>query len=120
MSAWAIGLKNFLPSFQKVIVNTLTPCRQFSLVYLDDIIVFSRTYDDHILHLTQVFIALSNRNFVLNPSKCMLLVSQINYLGHTISEKIITPMKEKIQAILDIKEPRHLFQANKFLGALNW
>jgi hypothetical protein len=47
-------------------------------------------------------------------------VTQINYLGHTISEKIITPIKEKIQAILDIHEPRLLFQANKFLGALGW
>ncbi|CAF2801710.1 unnamed protein product [Rotaria sp. Silwood2] len=75
--------------------NVLKPCRQFALVYLDDTIVFSETYDDHISHLTQVFIALSNRNFVLNPPKCVLLVSKINYLGHTISEKVVTPMKEK-------------------------
>jgi hypothetical protein len=115
-----MGLKNSPPTFQKVMTNTLTPCRQFALVYLDDIIVFSKTYDDHISHLTQVFIALNNRNFVLNPPKCTLLASQINYLGHTISEKIITPMKEKIQAILDIEEPRLLSQANKFLGALSW
>ncbi|CAF4942750.1 unnamed protein product [Rotaria sp. Silwood1] len=45
---------------------------------------------------------------------------KINYLGHTISDKVVTPMKEKIQAILDIKEPRLLSQANKFLGALSW
>ena len=112
--------KNSPPTFQKVMTNTLASCRQFALVYLDDIIVFSRTYDDYISHLTQVFIALSNRNFVLNPPKCTILASQINYLGHTISEKIISPLKEKIQAILDIKEPRLLSQANKFLGALSW
>ena len=115
-----MGLKNSPPTFQKVMTNTLAPCRQFALVYLDDIIVFSTTYDDHISHLNQVFIALNNRNFVLNPPKCELLVSQINYLGHTISQNIITPMKEKIQAILDINEPRLLSQANKFLGALSW
>ncbi|CAF4927487.1 unnamed protein product [Rotaria sp. Silwood1] len=115
-----MGLKNSPPTFQKVMTNVLTPCRQFALVYLDDIIVFSKTYDDHISHLTQVFIALSNRNFVLNPPKCVLLVPKINYLGHTISDKVVTPMKEKIQAILDIKEPRLLSQANKFLGALSW
>ncbi|CAF3914584.1 unnamed protein product [Rotaria magnacalcarata] len=113
-------LKNSPPTFQKVITNILTPCRQFALVYLDHIVVFSKTYDDHISHLTQLFIALNNRNFVLNPPKCTLLVSQINYLGHTISETIITPLKEKIQAILDIKEPRLLSEANKFLGALSW
>ena len=115
-----MGLKNSPPTFQKVMSNTLKPCRQFAIVYLDDIIVFSKTYDDHISHLTQVFIALNNRHFVLNPPKCELLVSQINYLGHTISEQVVTPMKDKIQAILDIKEPRLLSEANKFVGALSW
>nr|ABL86690.1 putative pol protein [Philodina roseola] len=115
-----MGLKNSPPTFQKVMTNTLAPCRQFSIVYLDDIVVFSKTYDDHLEHLRQVFAALQTRNFVLNPPKCELLVSQINYLGHTISEKIITPMQDKIQAILNFDEPRLLSQANRFIGALSW
>ena len=115
-----MDLKNSPPTFQKVMTNILESCRAFAIVYLDDIIIFSRTYEDHISHLSQVFIALTNRNFVLNPSKCTLLASQIDYLGHTISEKIIAPTKEKIQAILDIKEPRRFSEANKFLGALSW
>ena len=115
-----MGLKNSPPTFQKVMTNTLAPCRKFVLVYLDDIIVYSKTYADHLSHLTQVFLALADRKFILNPPKCELLVSQINYLGHTISEKLIQPMKEKIQAILDMKEPRLLSQANKFIGALSW
>lgn len=115
-----MGLKNSPPTFQKVMTNTLAPCRQFALVYLDDIIVYSKTYDDHLSHLTQVFHALADRNFALNPPKCELLVSQINYLGHTISEKEIKPMAEKIEAILEMKEPRLLSQANKFIGALSW
>jgi len=115
-----MGLKNSPPTFQKVMTNTLKTCCQFALVYLDDIIVFSKSFEDHISHLEQVSTALYNRNLVLNPPKCELLVSQINYLGHTISEKLVTPMKEKIEAILNKKEPHTLSEANKFVGALSW
>ena len=115
-----MGLKNSPPTFQKVMSNTLKSCRSFALVYLDDIIVFSTSYEDHLIHLEKVFTALQDRNFVLNPPKCELFATQINYLGHTISKTIITPMDDKIKAILDMKEPRTLAAANKFIGALSW
>ena len=115
-----MGLKNSPPTFQKVMSNTLQFCRHFALVYLDDIVVFSKTYEDHMFHLAQVFSAIHDRNFVLNPPKCELLVSQIDYLGHTVSATTITPLKERIHVILDMKEPRLLSHANKFLGALSW
>ena len=115
-----MGLINSPPTFQKVMTNTLKSCHQFCLVYLDDIIVFSKSYEEHILHLERVFSALQARNFILNPPKCELMVPKINYLGHTISENVITPMDEKIQAILNIPEPHTLARANKFIGALSW
>ena len=115
-----MGLKNSPPTFQKVMTDTLKPCRAFSLVYLDDIIVFSKTYEEHLDHLTHVFTALSDGNFVLNPPKCEILVQQINYLGHTINKHTIQPMKEKVEAILKMKDPHTLTAANKFIGALSW
>jgi hypothetical protein len=48
------------------------------------------------MYLEQVFSALLIKHFVLNPPKCELMVSTINYLGHTISENTITPMNDKI------------------------
>ncbi len=115
-----MGLKNSPPTFQKVMNDTLQLCRPFCCVYLDDIIVFSKSQEEHLVHLEQVFAALLAKHFVLNPPKCELMVSTINYLGHTISETTITPLDEKIQAILNIKEPNTLTRANKFLGALSW
>ena len=100
--------------------DTLNPCRFFSLVYLDDIIVFSKSFDEHLHHLNCVLTALNTKSLILNPPKCVLAASQIDYLGHTISQGKITPMKDKIEAILQIKEPRSLAQANKFVGALSW
>ncbi|CAF3985539.1 unnamed protein product, partial [Rotaria sp. Silwood1] len=115
-----MGLKNSPPTFQKVMTDTLRLCRSFSLVYLDDIIVFSTSFDEHLHHLERVLAALQAKNLILNPPKCVFAANQIDYLGHTISQKSITPMKEKIEAILALQEPRSLAQANKFIGALSW
>ncbi|CAF4246300.1 unnamed protein product [Rotaria sp. Silwood2] len=115
-----MGLRNSPPTFQKVMTDTLKACRHFCLVYLDDIIVFSQSFSDHLDHLKRVFSALGARSLVLNPPKCEIAVPQIDYLGHTISKNSIRPMKEKIDAILAIKEPRTLPQANRFLGSLGW
>ena len=109
-----MGLKNSPPTFQKVMTDTLKSCRQFCLVYLDDIVVFSKSFDEHLYHLECVLAALQAKNLILNPPKCVIAATQIDYLGHTISQKRITPMREKIEAILAIKEPRTLAQANKF------
>ncbi|CAF3349874.1 unnamed protein product [Rotaria sp. Silwood1] len=115
-----MGLKNSPPTFQKVMTSTLQCCRQFALVYLDDIIVFSKSYPEHLYHLDCVLTALQAKSLVLNPPKCDIAVRKIDYLGHTISQYRITPMKDKITAILQIEEPRSLAQANKFVGGLGW
>ncbi|CAM2714261.1 unnamed protein product [Rotaria socialis] len=115
-----MGLKNSPPTFQRVMTETLKSFRHFCLVYLDDIIVFSKTFPDHLNHLKNVFSALQDKNLVLNPLKCELAVKQIDYLGHTITENCVTPTKDKIEAILQIPEPRTLAQANRFLGSLGW
>ncbi|CAF1045914.1 unnamed protein product [Didymodactylos carnosus] len=114
------GLKNSPPTFQRVMTNVLQHCRNFSMVYLDDIIVYSRTFEEHCQHLKQVFMALTKNNLQLNPPKCAIAQSQIDYLGHSISSTTVTPLKEKIKSILEIPEPKSLRQANKFIGALAW
>ncbi|CAF1634619.1 unnamed protein product, partial [Didymodactylos carnosus] len=115
-----MGLKNSPPTFQKVMNSTLKHCRSFSLVYVDDIIVFSHTFEEHLNHLQQVFSTLNDKQIVLSPPKCVIAVQKIDYLGHTITKDTITPRNEKIEAILDIPEPKTLSQANKFIGATGW
>ena len=116
----AQGLKNSPPSFQRVMVEILAPCRQFSLVYIDDIVVFSRSFDEHVDHMQQLLSILSTYNFQLNPSKCKLFQCQIDYLSHIISEDGFRPNNEKIKAIMNLREPSTLVEANKFLGGLAW
>ncbi|CAF5143858.1 unnamed protein product, partial [Rotaria magnacalcarata] len=116
----AQGLKNSPPSFQRVMADILSPCRQFALVYIDDIVVYSRSFEEHLKHIHQVISILSQHNFQLNPSKCSIFCQQIDYLSHTISAQGVKPNNEKNQAIIKLREPSTLAEANKFLGAISW
>ncbi|CAF1570197.1 unnamed protein product, partial [Rotaria magnacalcarata] len=116
----AQGLNNSPPSFQRVMADILSPCRQFALVYIDDIVVYSRSFEEHLKHIHQVLSILSQHNFQLNPSKCSIFRQQIDYLSHTISQQGVKPNNEKIQAIIKLREPSTLVEANKFLGAISW
>ena len=116
----AQGLKNSPPSFQRVMSDVLSDCREFALVYIDDIVVFSRTFDEHLDHLNKILSNLFKRNFQLNPLKCDILHEQIDYLSHTVSCSGVKPTDEKIRAIMNLSEPVTLAQENKFVGGLSW
>lgn len=116
----AQGLKNSPPSFQRVMAEILSSCRQFSLVYIDDIVVFSRSFEEHLNHLQQLLSTLSQYNFQLNPPKCKLFHQKIDYLSHVITAEGFQPNNERIQSITNLREPSPLVEANKFLGGLSW
>ncbi|CAF1678236.1 unnamed protein product, partial [Adineta ricciae] len=116
----AQGLKNSPPSYQRVMADILTPCRQFALVYIDDIVVFSRSFEEHVEHIQQLLSILSKYNFQLNPPKCKLFQREIEYLSHVISENGFQPNGERIRSIKNLREPSTLVEANKFLGGLSW
>ncbi|CAF2836388.1 unnamed protein product [Rotaria sp. Silwood2] len=113
-----MGPTNGPPCFQKTMSNLLKSCRDFTCVYLDDIIIYSKTLQQHLHHLTLVFEIFTNNKIVLSPSKCEIVVTKVEFLGHIITENSLTPNNEAIQAIIDLREPRTLKEANKFLGGL--
>ena len=117
-SVLPMGPTNGPPCFQKTMSNLLKPCRSFTFVYLDDVIVYSKTFDLHLHHLQLVFDIFAANKLVLSPSKCEIAVTKVEFLGHIVSENTLTPTNDAIQAIIDLQEPRTLKQANKFLGGL--
>ncbi|CAF4919115.1 unnamed protein product, partial [Rotaria sp. Silwood1] len=114
------GLRNSPPSFQRIMNNVLGAYSEFFLGYLDDIIIFSKDFNQHLNHIEQVLNTLKSHNLILNPTKCEIAKQQIEYLGHVITPTTISPTPEKIKSIISLPEPRTLAQANRFIGALSW
>ncbi|CAF2137913.1 unnamed protein product [Rotaria magnacalcarata] len=115
---FSMGPQNAPAAFQKTMYAVMKSCREFCHVFLDDIIICSKSFDEHINHLKLAFDALAKQKLVLNASKCELAVQRVVVLGHTVSDTAIAPTIDAIQAILDLKEPRTLKETNKFLGGI--
>ena len=114
----SMGPQNAPAAFQRTMFNLLKSCRDFSQVFLDDVVVYSKTFLEHLTHLRLLFALLAKYRLVLNASKCELAVESVVVLGHHVSATSITPTNDAIQVILTLPEPRTLKQANRFLGAL--
>ncbi|CAF4388613.1 unnamed protein product [Rotaria sp. Silwood2] len=115
------GIMNGPPTFQRIMHNLLRYGRwDYVLVYLDDILIFSTNFAEHIQHLNEILSVLEKANFQVNPDKCSIAVREIDFLSHTINEQFIKPNGEKIKAITDLPAPTTLKEANEFLGKINW
>ena len=89
---------------------------QILLVYLDDIIVYSNTFDEHIERLDRVFTRLREHGLKLKPEKCHFLRRKVTYVGHQISSDGITTDPEKTQAVSEWKLPTTVKELRSFLG----
>ncbi|CAF1480231.1 unnamed protein product [Adineta ricciae] len=117
----AQGLTNAPASFQRVMNNLLATGRwDYVVVYLDDIVIFSHSLEEHAKHVDEILSILNNAHFRVSPSKCTIAARQIEFLGHFVSASMVEPSPDKLQAILDIPPPRTLSQANRFLGKIGY
>lgn len=115
------GVKNAPADFQRIMEIALSGLQWRScLVYIDDILIYSKNFDDHIQHLKAVFLALKKANLRVKPEKCTFLRSQVPYLGHIISKEGVRPDPAKVSAILDAEAPRTVRQLQAFLGLVQW
>jgi hypothetical protein len=90
------------------------------LIYLNDIIVFSPTFEDHLKDLRQVFMRLQDANLQLKPTKCSICQPELLYLGHKISAEGIIPDPNKIQAIKEMPAPKDKSEVRSFLGLCSY
>ncbi|CAF1098166.1 unnamed protein product [Rotaria sp. Silwood1] len=115
------GLINGPPVFQRIMNEILGDLLgHHCLVYLDDIITFSKTIHDHAKAIHAILNALNNHNFKLNLSKCALAHEQIEYLGHEINYKGYRPLQNNIKAVIDIPPPKTYDEAHRFYGMANY
>ena len=111
------GLCNEGATFQRLMDIVMSGLAlEVFLVYLDDVIVFSFTLDQHLERLRQVLGRIATTGLKLKPSKCFLLLRRVAFLGHLVSGDGISTDPEKISAVVDWPEPRNLREVRSFLG----
>ena len=113
----SFGLVNAPPTFSRMmnfIFNAYT--NDFVLVYLDDILVFSKNKEDHAKHLRLVLDKLREHQFYAKLAKCKFWLDEVLYLGHIISAKGIAVNPEKVSAIVNWEPPQNAKQLCSFLG----
>ena len=89
-------------------------------MYLDDITVLGRAFDEMIQNLTQVFDRLAKAGLQMKAKKCTLFAKQVEYLGHVVSEEGIQTSTAKTQAIDNWPVPRHVTEVRSFLGLCSY
>lgn len=113
------GLRNAAQTFQRFIDQVLRGL-PFVYAYLDDLLVMSESPDEHYSHLHQLFQRLNDYGIVINPNKCIFAVPELDFLGHHVTPKGISPLKDKVQAIHSFPPPSSLRKLREFLGLVNF
>ena len=116
------GLAQAPAQMQRLMNKIMAPHRKFSAVYLDDIIIFSKTFEEHLEHIKAIAKTLEDSNLTVKPSKCLFAQEAVQYLGFQISTQGVHTSKKLLQAIADFPKPdvnnptRAIKQLIRFLG----
>ena len=114
------GLSQARAYFQLLIDKVLMGCSSFAMGYLDDIIIFSKTKEEHLQHLEEIFVRLRKFGLKMKREKCSFFKKHIQYLGHLVSEKGFETLPEKLESIHKMPAPRTAKEVKQFLGLIGY
>ena len=114
------GLSQAPAYFQLLIDKVLMGCSSFAMGYLDDIIIFSKTEEEHLQHLEEIFVRLRKFGLKMKHEKCSFFKKHIQYLGHLVLEKGFEPLPEKLESIRKMPAPRTAKEVKQFLGLIGY
>ena len=115
------GATNAPATFQRLMEDCLGDLNlNWCMVYLDDVIVYSETPEEHLERLSAVFKRLAAAGLKLKPSKCKFFQSELDYLGHHISEEGVSTDPKKVEAVLDWPVPKTVSDVRSFLGFVGY
>ena len=117
----SFGLANAPALFQRLMDLVLVGLTwEVCLVYLDDVIIMSETFDEHLCRLKTVFDRLHAANLKLKASKCKLFQREVVFLGHLVTADGVAPDPAKIRAVQNWPRPRNLTETRAFVGLASY
>ena len=114
------GLSQAPAYFQLLIDQVLMGCGEFAMGYLDDIIVFSKSEEEHLQHLEEIFKRLRHFDLKMKRQKSSFFKKHIQYVGHLVSEQGFEPLPEKLEAIRTMPHPKSPKEVKQFLGLIGY
>ena len=88
----------------------------FVATYLDDVLIFSLSFEEHLIHLRRVLDRLIEVSLKLKPAKCHFICQTVEYLGHIITLEEIPPHSQKLAAVRDYPVPMSVMEVHQFFG----
>jgi hypothetical protein len=115
------GLTNAPTTFQSCMNHIFKgELRKYLLVFFNDILIYNRTWDEHLAHLEEVLDIMQAQSLYAKESKCEFGMRELLYLGYISSEHRVQVHQEKIKAILDWPTPKNLMELREFFGLCSY
>lgn len=115
------GLKNAATSFQRLMEHVLRDLKEkCCMIYIDDVVIYSKDEQEHFKHIQQVFHCLSKADLTLNMKKCNFIQKSLKFFGHLVSGDGIRTDPDKVSAIRLFPTPQSLKEVQRFLGLAGW
>ncbi|KAG5276768.1 hypothetical protein AALO_G00109520 [Alosa alosa] len=110
------GLQGAPATFQRLMDIVLSGTELFAAAYLDDIVVYSATWGEHLQHLEEVLNKIKQAGLTIHPRKCAIAQEEVRYLGHVLGRGVIRPPQDKVEAVQNCQRPRTKKAVRSFLG----
>ena len=115
------GLTNAPSTFQMLMNQVLRPyLDKFVLVYLDDVMIYSNSLEEHKEHLRLVLQALKENNLYCKPKKCVFNKPEVEFCGHIVGNGVVKVLDQKVKIINDWPTPRNVHEVRQFYGLANY
>ena len=114
------GMQNSAATFMRLMNIVLKGADSFAKAYIDDVIIFSDTWQEHLKHIHDVFDRFRRAGLTVKPSKCYFGMNRVSYLGFVVGEGKVSPQECKIKAIKEFPRPQTKKQVRSFLGLVGY
>lgn len=121
--AWRVmpyGLKNSAATFQRVMNEVLHEHREYASAYIDDVAIYSNSWEEHLDHLRKVLETIRKVGLTVKAAKCRFAQRSVKYLGHVVGSGCHAPDSERIEAVSHLKPPTTKKDLRSMLGLFNY